>query len=173
MLYLAIPELENNIIETVLKKSYKNATVRFSEIYGLFANDSYPSIILMQIGTGASRRIFGGYASQSWHTEQNYLGDNTCFLFLMTQSEKIKLRENPNPPNEKRVYLWHNNYSLSFGQSDLFLNEDGSWTSEVDNNYLSGKNLNSEERKTFLAGTHKFKPDILEIWILKPFSPAK
>ncbi len=171
MLFLAIPELENTILETAPNhKTYKNAAIQATEIIRHFKNDkdANASIFLMQMGQGQSKRIFGGYASQSWNSEQIYFGDNSCFLFLMTQTEKIKLRENPNPPTEKRVYLWQNQYSLSFGQTDLVLNEDGTWTSEVDISYSSTKNLNAEERKTFLAGVHKFKPEIMEIWLLKP-----
>jgi hypothetical protein len=38
----------------------------------------------------------------------------------------------------------------------------------VDNNYTTGRNLTPEDRKTFLAGQNKFRPEILEIWGLKP-----
>jgi len=34
--------------------------------------------------------------------------------------------------------------------------------------YVSGKNIREQERKTLLAGSEEFIPDILEIWMLKP-----
>lgn len=170
MLYLGIPELEQQIFDLELKKTFKNSVVNASEILRIFQNSPLPSIFLMQIGTGPQKRVFGGYANESWSSDQSHFGGPTCFLFLFTQADKVKLRENPNPPSGKSVILWHSNHSLSFGQTDLVLGEDGYWTSEVDNNYLSGKNLSNDEKRTFLSGTKefKFKPEIFEIWQLRP-----
>lgn len=122
-LYLAIPELENGALDTVLIKTFKTS-VQATEIIRIFVNNPYPSVFLFQTGVGNSKRIFGGYASENWGVSNNIFGTPSCFLFLITKDEQIKLRENPNPPNEKKVYLWKNNHSLSFGELDLVLTEE-------------------------------------------------
>lgn len=124
MLYLGIPEIERGILETYLLKTYRSATINASEIMRLFVNNPYPSIFLFQTGHGASKRVFGGYANESWGNDGNFFGGPSSFLFLISMTEKVKLRENPNPPNDKQVFMWHNNHSLSFGIKDLILTEE-------------------------------------------------
>jgi hypothetical protein len=114
----------------------------------------------------ATKRVFGGYANESWGSEVQRFGSSSCFLFSMR--DKMKLRENPNQTESKPLYLWHNQYSMSFGHTDLVLQEKGDWTSMIENTYSTGKSMNEEEKRTFLAGVESFIPTILEIWILKP-----
>ena len=126
MLYLGIPEIENTLLETELKgSSIKNSLIQASEIIRIFeTSGNFPSIFLFQVGTGDKRRIFGGYANEQWRVEENYFGNNTCFLFLFTQNDQVKLRENPLNHRDGAKYLWCNSHSLSFGEKDLYLNED-------------------------------------------------
>lgn len=128
-LYLGIPEIEGStpLPELELLKYYpKGTSVNASEIRKLFLNNPGPNIILFQLGSNESKRIFGGYASQSWSHPGPHFGTDSCFLFLMIKNgDKIKLRVNPNPPTGKKRILWHNsNNSLSFGTTDLVLGED-------------------------------------------------
>lgn len=127
---MAIPEIEEPPIlpETEIVKDIKKGSGHDSaaEIRKLFANINSPSIFLFQIGTGETKRIFGGYASQSWNNPGPYFGTDSSFLFVMIKNgDKYKLRVNQNPKNGKKCILWHNNNnSLSFGLTDLVLGED-------------------------------------------------
>jgi TLD len=126
MLYLAIPEIEANILpETEMLKEYKSQIVSASEIRRLFQTNPGPSVFLFQMGSGDSKRIFGGYANESWGNPGPFFGSESSFLFLMDKTgEKVKLRVNKSPPNRKTVILWHNgNNQLSFGERDLALDE--------------------------------------------------
>ena len=129
MLYLGIPEIESGgpFLETSLLKEFKKTNVTAAEIRRLFTPaDSGPSIFLFQIGAAENKRVFGAYASRSWSEPGPHFGTESCFLFVMVKNgERIKLRVNPNPPNNKKCLLWHNgSNSLSFGQTDLVLGED-------------------------------------------------
>ena len=41
-----------------------------------------PNVILMKMG----KTIIGGYASHGWKISDTKLGDDTCFLFNLTQN---------------------------------------------------------------------------------------
>lgn len=125
-MYLAIPDVDMNVPpETELLKEFQKQRINASEIKRMFQNSPSPSVFLFQMGSGDSKRIFGGYADQSWSTPGPLFGTEKSFLFLIEKSgEKVKLRVNPSPPNGKTVILWHNNNNqMSFGERDLVLEE--------------------------------------------------
>lgn len=126
MLYLAIPEIDANVPpDTELLREYKNQKINASELRRIFVNTPGPSIFIFQMGNGASKRIFGGYADQSWSSPGPFFGTESSFLFVMDKGgERVKLRVNQSPPNGKTVILWHNgNNQMSFGERDLVLDE--------------------------------------------------
>lgn len=167
LLYYSIPLLDQQLYELKLRKNYKEASVKAAEIIKLFNEDPYPSLFLFQVEVEKDIiKKFGGFASEPWSAKSGSFGNDNCFLFSLT--EKVKLRPNKNPPDDKFTILWHDQMSLSFGYTDLVLEEDGTWTSDIEFNYVSGMDLSPEERKVFLAGKERFIPDILEIWTLKP-----
>lgn len=167
LLYYSIPLLDQQLYELKLRKSFKETAIKASEIVKLFAEDPYPSLFLFQVEIDKNiTKKFGGFASEPWSARSGPFGNDNCFLFSLT--EKVKLRPNKNPPDDKFTILWHDQMSLSFGYKDLVLEEDGSWTSDIEFNFVSGLDLSPEERKVFLAGKERFIPDVLEIWTLKP-----
>lgn len=128
ILFLAIPEIENNMFETERLQIFKNTPINGTELRRLFKNNpgQYANILLFQLGSGESKRIFGGYASQSWdNSDGTNFGTESSFLFLLKPNEeRHKLRVNPSPPNGVKTILWHNgNNQLGFGAKDLILEE--------------------------------------------------
>ncbi len=48
-----------------------------------------PTVTVVQLNKGQSNaRLIGGYASHSWNTNNSYFGNNTSFLFSLTNSYK-------------------------------------------------------------------------------------
>lgn len=127
-LYLGIPEIENGSIppDLELLKTYHYTSVNASEIRRYFELFSLPSILLFQVGSGEKKKIFGGYASQSWNLPGPNFGTESSFLFVMSRDgEKVKLRVKQDPPTGVKRILWHNgNNSMGFGYTDLILGED-------------------------------------------------
>ena len=168
LLYHSIPLLDNNLYDMKLLKTFKKGQAKLakaSDIKDLFEEEQNPSIFLFQNEVDGKVYKFGGFADRSWYTINGNSGDDTCFLFSLT--EMIKFRYNSNPPNKKHVHLWSNGNSLSFGKKDLVCHADGTWESEVENNYTSGfKSGDVLRNKTILAGENKFTPDIFEVWAL-------
>lgn len=79
--------------------------------------------------------------------------------------------------DEKSMFIWRNINSLSWGMTDLVFRDDvnfyrlkiqGEWTSEIENNFTTNRETVNLDKKSFLAGAYKFKPDIIEIYGLKP-----
>lgn len=170
-LYYSIPLLDDQLYEVILRKSYKEVAVNASDIINIFRDDPCPSLFIFQLDVGKEKpNIFGGFASEPWTQKSGPFGNDNCFLFNLNQ--KVRLWPNKSPPDDKYSILWHNQTSLSFGYKDLVLHEDGNWSSEIGFNYAGGPDLTPEQRKTFLAGMHKFIPDILEIWALKPIKQS-
>lgn len=78
------------------------------------------------------------------------------------------------------TYLWQGPSSFSFGTFDLQVEENfNEISSEVDENYVSGKGLSPSEKKAFLTGrglflnnfvgmSVKFKPEIVEVYTVLP-----
>ena len=166
LIYFSIALLDEQLFELKKRETFKSTDYDAQTITKLFNEDPYPSIFLFQVGKGKDMKIFGGFASESWGEKRNHFGDENSFLFSLT--EKTKFVPNKNPSDDKKTYLWHNSHSLSWGYTDLVLQSDGWWTSEVECNYTCGQELTPQQKRTFLAGKEKFKADILEIWTLKP-----
>ena len=52
------------------------------------------NIILMEVEVpGQQRNIIGGYASHQWKANNSCVGDETCFLFNLTQNLRFNARK--------------------------------------------------------------------------------
>lgn len=110
-------------------------------------------------------KIFGGFASCPW-SSSGFFGDKNSFLFSFAERQIIFEARDPYP-GENLKYQWRNNNFLSFGDRDLVLTGDGTWTSNVGDWYMSSKDLSEEDCKSVLAGSNTFVPDIIEVWALR------
>lgn len=115
-------------------------------------------------------RIFGGYASEKWRENGKY-GDLKCFLFNLTSNTRLS----PNLSNPKLVYQYSDLSSgLGWGSTDLILNSDGKWYSEINCCYSNGDPCNLLPRSLIYCdgptptGSSSdgkiFEPDVFEIW---------
>lgn len=162
LLYYCLP-FEDFLCEPTLAFKSKDETEALNpkKIFKITEEMPYPSLILIQI----QGKIFGGFCSKPWHQFMGPGGDEDCFLFSLTENIKLKPMLNE---NEKLLYAWRNTNSMSWGETDLVFRDDGEWTSEIENNYSTCKELKKSECKTFLAGQYKFRPDYTEVWVLRP-----
>ena len=162
LLYYSLP-FDDFLCEPQLAFKSKDETEVLTpkKIFKITEEMPYPSLILIQI----QDKVFGGFCSVPWHKFMGPGGNEDCFLFSL--SENIKLKPMVNE-NEKQLYVWRNTNSLSWGETDLVFRDDGEWTTEIENNYTTSKELKKSECKTFLAGKYKFRPDYIEVWVLRP-----
>ena len=123
LLYFSIPILDKGLYYVEPKETFKDGKeLEASTILKVFSDLDCPSIFLFQVGQGRYKKVFGGFASQSWSHPTGDFGDDNCFLFSLTES--VKFKPNPSPPDDRKIYLWHNSISLSWGRKDLVLNAD-------------------------------------------------
>lgn len=105
-------------------------------------------------------QIFGGFAAVRWNNDSKPFGDNSSsFLFQINKNIFIPFKSN----YDDSCLLYATPDTLTFGRRDLVIGGNfDRCSSELEYSYSIG--LSSEEAKTFLAGSHKFKADEVEIW---------
>jgi hypothetical protein len=90
-----------------------------------------PNIILMEVeveseGGEKTTNIIGGYSSDSWlitvGNEENLLGNDTCFLFNLTQNMRFNARKFNKQGGNSVGYISASEKKLRFGDSDLVIN---------------------------------------------------
>ena len=105
---------------------------------------------------------FGGFAAAKWTNDDVPVTDSpSTFLFSLTHDAFIPFRAKM----LDACYMKAGRDYLSFGIKDLMLQNDfQNCSSELENSFSIGLEENSEDAKTFLAGTEKFKADVVEVW---------
>lgn len=78
-------------------------------------------------GGKKTTNIIGGYSSDSWlitvGNEENLLGNDTCFLFNLTQNMRFNARKFNKQGGNSVGYISASEKKLKFGDTDLVINE--------------------------------------------------
>ena len=91
-----------------------------------------PNIILMEVEVESedndgqiTTNIIGGYSSDSWlitvGNESNCLGNDTCFLFNLTQNLRFNARKLDKKNGKNVGYISASEKKLKFGETDLVI----------------------------------------------------
>jgi len=114
------------------------------------------------------KKIFGGYADQTWNATSNYKASSKCFIFSLTEKEKFI-----NKNSTYGIYANHN-YGPTFGGGhDFYLcnncNTTNSSYSNFGHSYEAGKF--QANKNSALAGAYNFMAEEVEVFELntKPF----
>jgi len=113
-------------------------------------------------------RIFGGYTKATWtlvgngyYTNKN---DDSSFLFSLTYNERY-----PHKKNSERAICVNSTHLPVFGSADMVINDNcNSRTNNYTNfpgSFTCDKfNTQTEESKAYLAGSHKFSVEEIEVF---------
>ncbi|XP_022799677.1 uncharacterized protein LOC111337607, partial [Stylophora pistillata] len=130
-----------------------------------------PTVTIVRVG----KYIFGGYTSTSWTSSCAYRYSSSAFLFSLVNKPGWR----PVKLSQTGVYGSHNAYSMygcydrgpSFGNGhDFYINSYASsnTNSNTDLGYTysppAGHSRDSSFTKSFLAGSHYFQPDEVEVF---------
>ena len=173
LLYCNIIKPDSDKLPLTKKVSYFNSAKLPSpkELIDAFAKIKSPSLFLFN----HQGNVFGAYAGQSWSSqdEANLIGSDDCFLFNLNNDTRlvpIQGKGMSGGGKHMNVNQWKRYDGLGFGATDLILLQNGEWMSEILANYTPGhkiaESLSMEARKTFLAGSYRFFPTMMEVWIL-------
>jgi len=110
--------------------------------------------------------IFGGYTEQSW-SGQTYKNEENAFIFSLINklNKPLKMK----CINSKRAIFCQNSLGPNFGGYDLEIFNNSNINSDSNSN-LGGSykhpdyEKDSNEAKSFLAGSHKFKVSEIEVF---------
>ena len=108
-------------------------------------------------------QIFGGFAATKWVTDGIPKKDkNSSFLFQITKDAFIPFAGQSEDP----YYICATQDSLQFGDGDIKLGglQFEYCSSQLENSYGLGFVYGSQKSKEFMAGKHKFVPDMIEVW---------
>ena len=117
-------------------------------------------------------KIFGGFTTKSWSQNAGFVADPEAFIFSLTnnQNKSTKFK----CINPQYAIINNASYGPIFGQSELLICSD----SNISNSSIcnlgtdyNNQNLNlvknSEPAKSFLAGSHNFQTNEIEVFSLK------
>jgi hypothetical protein len=111
-----------------------------------------------------SGNIFGGYTEATWDRVSKYKKDKNAFIFSLVNLKKTTLKVNLE--NASCAIYCHPNYGPSFGD-DINISDDSNYSNfgkfYVHENYPLG----SEKAKQFLAGSHEFFVEEIEVYQLE------
>lgn len=105
---------------------------------------------------------FGGFAAAKWNHDGKPFGENSSsFLFHVTKDAFIPYK----PHVEDACALIADYETISFGRYDLVMtNQFNNCSSKLERSYSYGLDMKTNDPETFLAGTHEFKADVVEVW---------
>jgi hypothetical protein len=115
-----------------------------------------------------SKFIFGGFTAVSWDGSSGWKSDPCAFLFSLTNkyNQPIKMKINPNR-HEWAIYC-HSEYGPIFGDDISIANNSNTTMNSCYNLGYCYKHPQYENRsnevRTFLAGSHRFQLDEIEVY---------
>ena len=137
-----------------LKLLYSTAVANFDSItFHLLCNGQGPTLTVVKASNG---KRFGGYASVSWESRQNYVRDDNAFLFSLDLKKCFKKKA-------KYSSLYdHSNFGPTFGEGhDLHIANNCKAGS---GSYCGGPNTYSEVTIKELTGERNFGVDDYEVY---------
>jgi hypothetical protein len=117
--------------------------------------------------------IFGGYTEQMWSSTDKFKTDNNAFIYSLVNKDKNPVKMKVQEP-QNAIYC-DSKYGPCFGQNDINMegNLDSDETS-LSNLGLSYEypthDFDSKEANCFLAGSHRFQAEELEVFKASEFS---
>ena len=115
-----------------------------------------------------SSYIFGGFTTVSWDCSFNFKSDASAFIFSLTNNHNLPLKIKINPNYHEHAIECNSEYGPSFGW-DIEIANNANTTMDSHSNlshtyshpqYAYG----TDEANSFLAGSHKFQLDEIEVY---------
>lgn len=110
--------------------------------------------------------IIGGYASHGWSASFNLRGDDTCFLFNLTQNLRFNAVKGQ-PHYQVTDVQDQSSRRIKFGDTDLVIEDDfQSLTSMLKGTHFAFGNQLTQKHKidSVIPGKKKFSPSDVEVW---------
>jgi hypothetical protein len=117
-----------------------------------------------------SEFVFGGFTSVSLDSAIIWKSDPNAFLFSLTNKDDKPLKIKCDPNEHHRAIYCHSEYGPTFGYGhDVFIgnnaNTTGSSYSNLGKSYKHPQYaIGTNKADTFLAGSHKFQLDEIEVY---------
>jgi len=113
-IFYSIPHLDRALHKAQLLARFdKSSRVQPIDLIKLLKNEKHPSLFLMKIGT----EIIAAFASEGFKDHPGKFGDDSCFIASLTRDNLY--RPTISEISGSKCFIWHNDYSLSFGDTDL------------------------------------------------------
>jgi hypothetical protein len=114
--------------------------------------------------------IFGGFTTVNWDSSNNWKSDRNAFIFSLTNKDNKPVKMKVVPNRHKYAIYCHSEYGPVFGRgTDICIANNANTTMDSDSylgkcykhpQYAFGTN----EAKSFLAGSHDFQLDEIEVY---------
>jgi hypothetical protein len=116
-----------------------------------------------------SSYIFGGFTTVSWEsTNGKWKSDRNAFIFSLTNKDNQPVKMNINPNRNHVAICCHSKYGPIFGDDICIGNHSNTSMDSYSNlgwAYLHPQyEYRSNEAETFLAGSHQFQLDEIEVY---------
>jgi hypothetical protein len=111
-----------------------------------------------------SSYIFGGFTSVEWDSSNDFKTDPNAFIFSLTNKESQPLKIKINPKRHQHAIYCGSGFGPTFGQDICIYNNANSF-SKLGKCYKHPQyEEGTKEASTFLAGSHMFKLDEIEVY---------
>lgn len=148
------------------------------------------NIFLFQVEEGGKKSVIGAFSSHGWK-KQHHGGDNSCFLFNLSDNLKftaisrayiveegeeetftqISEDANYNQDLDESFQLKSKVFQIHFGSKELVIKSDfRTLTSDLTNSYyfaLYGDLTLRDRVSSILPGSQVIRPSAVEVWMLK------
>jgi len=141
---------------------------------GLSTNDFHSrcdghSNTLTILKAKGSKFIFGGFTSVSWDSFSEDKSDPNAFIFSLTNGDNQPVKIDIHPNRHRRAIYCHSSWGPTFGEDISLVKNDNNATmdsySQLGASYPHPQyKCITDEAQTFLAGSHRFKLDEIEVY---------
>jgi hypothetical protein len=116
-----------------------------------------------------SQFIFGGFTTVKWESSNRWKSDPNAFLFSLTNKDNTPLKMKIDPNQHHGAIYCDSEYGPTFGYCDIHManisNTTMSFWSNLGYAYKHSQYAyRTNEARIFLAGSHKFKLDEIEVY---------